>query len=277
MPASASNTRASRPAGAIPAAVAAGASRCGERHDVNQDAWVAIPEIGLFAVADGVGACRGADVAARESLAAVEGSLRARPQALAEARSAAQPQRMVELLLEAVQYANDTVFELSGSSEAMEGTACTLTAVLLGSSRAALAHVGDSRAYIVRGGVCHQLTRDHTVAQDLLAAGALTPTQAANHRFRSMLTRSIGRGRRVAVDALELEVFGRDAFVICSDGVSKTLTSASDLAGCLTAAPPQAAAWAAVALAVERGERDDITAVVARVPARRGLGGLGGI
>src|SRR5262249_32683917 len=145
------------------------------------------------------------------------------------------------------------------------GMGATLTAVWIDEKRLSLAHVGDSRAYLLRGGALQQLTSDHSLVAEQVRRGILTPAEAERSEMQSVLLRALGAHPEVDVDAEEHAVFGRDILLLCSDGLTRMVTE-PEIAGTLQAEPdPTRAANRLVELANEQGGADNITVVVIRV------------
>ncbi len=204
-------------------------SDVGQSRDHNEDfagyVLAATPEQArshgwLFVLADGVGGHEYGEVA---SQAAVESMVDG-------FRSAAQGEPLLSLLPRLVKAANAHVFE-TGHAKSSSGStmATTLVVCALRYDRAVIAHVGDSRCYLVRRGHASQLTRDHTLANEQVRLGILLPEEASETDHSHLLTRSIGSDLFVSVDASEHQVFSGDVLVQCSDGMHGSV-SASDIA-----------------------------------------------
>jgi serine/threonine protein phosphatase PrpC len=226
------------------------ASDPGTVRTANQDRLVDAPERGLWAVADGAGGHAGGELAA--------GMLAA---ALAEVPDGLQPDETLAHIRHTVTAVHAALQEAA----AQRGTgmiASTLAVLLLRGGHFAVLWAGDSRAYLLRGGVLTQITRDHSLVQALLDRGAIAPHEAPSHPHANVITRAIGADD----DSGELDkalgpVLGGDCFLLCSDGLTKALDDAA-IAALLTAAEPAAALLAA---ALAAGARDNVTAVVVRV------------
>jgi protein phosphatase len=169
-----------------------------------------------------------------------------------------------QALRSAARSANAAVFAAS-LDQGHHGMGTTLTALALSGMEAFVAHIGDSRAYLVHKGQCSQLTQDHSRVAELLRMRLITPEQAVHHPARSQLTRSLGFGPAVQVDLVRSQVAVGDSFVLCSDGVWD-LVSRTDIAEAV-AEPPDKAAEALVAEALGRGAPDNVTVIVVRVLA----------
>jgi PPM family protein phosphatase len=206
----------------------------------------------VFAVADGLGGHQGGEVA---SAVAVE------PLAALDGREFADPAEAAEALTAAIREAN------AAGDPGLWGMGTTVTAAALAGERhLQLAHVGDSRAYLLRDGSLEQLTTDHTVVAELVRRGRLTPAQAAIHPERSILTRAVGLDPRIPVDTpdpLELQDGGH--VLLCSDGLTEAVDD-DQIAQVLSAEPDgNAACQALIEAANAAGGPDNITVVLLRV------------
>jgi len=176
----------------------------------------------------------------------------------------------VDGLREAVTEANVAVWQQGQTDSDLHGMGTTITALALvagpdGRDVVALANVGDSRAYVYSGARMVQITDDHSLAEEKVRQGEMTPAEAAVHPHRHILTRALGVGSDVNVDLWELQVRTGDRLVLCSDGLSNEVDP-QEMAAILAATPdPQGAAEALVARANEHGGNDNITVVVVDV------------
>jgi serine/threonine protein phosphatase PrpC len=215
----------------------------GRVREGNEDAFMANEP--LFAVADGMGGHQGGEVASN--------------MALEKLKSAAGG---AAALIQAVQDANRAVFQKASEDPALSGMGTTLTAFLVEGDSLRLAHVGDSRAYLLRDGKLQRITKDHTVVERLVDEGRLTPQEAELHPQRSILTRAIGVEGDVQVDQGSIDTQVGDRLLLCSDGLTG-MVSEDDIRRILEGqSDPQAAADALVEAANEGGGQDNITAVV---------------
>jgi protein phosphatase len=222
----------------------------------------------MFVVADGMGGHAAGEVASRIAVETVLGTWTTGP--------AGKPQ---QALRAAVRAANVAVFAAS-MDQGRRGMGTTLTAMALADGEALIGHVGDSRAYLVRGKRCSLLTSDHSRVGEMLRMRLITPEQAAHHPARSQLTRSLGGEPAVQVDLVRSPLVKDDAFVLCTDGVWD-LVSMQDIAEIVSSHSPDEAAEALVDAALLKGAPDNITAIVVRslaepsapAPAERALRG----
>jgi serine/threonine protein phosphatase PrpC len=173
----------------------------------NEDSFLVDTDASLYAVADGMGGHAAGDVASQTAVAAFHA-------AFLETAS----------MLAAMQTANRAVLERSTAEPHLLGMGTTLTALYIFGNAAFVAHVGDSRLYVLRAGQLTQLTRDHTVAQDRVDQGSLSKLEAMRHPMSSMLKRALGLRPEVEVDVLQHDVMVGDLFVLCSDGLTGMVT-----------------------------------------------------
>jgi len=217
----------------------------GLHREVNEDAAVVEPP--LYAVCDGMGGANAGEVASE--LACVT---------LVERTAAGDD------LAAAAQAANAAVYAAAAADDALTGMGTTLTAMVLDGRVARFAHVGDSRAYLLRDGELRQISLDHSVVGQMLRDGELTVEQAAAHPMRSILTRALGTEPTVAVDGYEVELQPADVVLLCSDGLSGMVADES-IAELLDHEHPDESAAQLVKQARRGGGIDNITVVVVRV------------
>jgi protein phosphatase len=221
------------------------------------DAWDRAP---LFVVADGMGGHAAGEVASRT---AVDAALDNWTDGTASSGAKG--------LRAAVRAANLAVID-AAEQPGRHGMGTTLTALTLSGHEAAVAHVGDSRAYLVRGDSCTQVTVDHSRAGDMLRMRLITAEQAANHPARSQLTRSLGSDPLVQVDVYRHSIERGDTWVLCSDGLWDVVGSRDIVDVVRTIGEHATAGDAAqrlVDLAVTRRTLDNVSAVVVQVTSDR--------
>jgi len=177
----------------------------GRRRRHNEDAFVAEPP--LFAVADGMGGAQAGELASSLAAAALKDS---------QEPGEGGEERVNEL----IQQANRRVYERQSQDAAASGMGTTMTVALVEDRRVAFGHVGDSRAYLIRGGALEQLTEDHSLVAELVRSGKLSPEEAEGHPQRSVITRALGTDPDVDVDTFSVETKPGDLFLICSDGLT---------------------------------------------------------
>ena len=233
----------------------------GRQRRANEDSMLARPP--LFVVADGMGGARAGEVASRLAVESFQGGLP--DTADAEGNLAAYARQ-----------ANVSIHELSQANAEHAGMGTTLTAVYVGTEEVAIAHVGDSRAYCLRGGELLRLTDDHSLVDELIRQGKLTAEEAVEHPQRSVITRALGPEPEVEIDTRSYRARDGDVYLLCSDGLT-TMVPDERLAGILLAHPRlRDAGEALIAAANEAGGRDNITVVLLRVEEVQMAGAGGG-
>ncbi len=169
------------------------------------------------------------------------------------------------LLGAAVESANMSVIEASEQGIGKPGMGCTATAVLIEGNRMAVAHVGDSRAYVLRQGTLVRITHDHSYVEELVDSGQITADEARTHPSRSIITRALGSDPDMYADHFSLEVNDGDRVILCSDGLSSMISDAEIESLAVSSATPQQAADNLVAAALTAGGSDNVTVVVVDV------------
>lgn len=212
----------------------------------NEDALVNRPDLGLWAVADGAGGHGAGDVASN----AIAEALNSIPPGLTAAELLAQ----LRLRLAAVHRHLQEEAERRGPGHVI---ASTFVAMLARGGHFACLWAGDSRAYLLRGGRLQRLTRDHSLVQELIDQGAITEAEAEHHPQGNVITRAVGGPGELGLDKATGPIGAGDRFLLCSDGLYRTLDE-TVLTELLAGAEPAAQL---VRLAVERGARDNVTAV----------------
>lgn len=217
----------------------------------------------LLAVADGMGGAQQGEVASSLALSALSRHITGRLGAAGRPADDGPPGgggHLRRILLDAVQEANQQVFARRTASRNDMGT--TLVALLAAGSGAWVANVGDSRAYLLRGGRLQRLTTDHSLVAAMVSEGLITPDEVYSHPQRNIITRSLGGGPAVEADSFRLELERGDRVMLCSDGLWEMARDA-ELGGVLRSAPePQGAAEELVRLANRNGGADNISVVV---------------
>ena len=224
----------------------------GRQRNANEDDLFAAADAGLFAVADGMGGARAGEVAAKAAVEQLAG--------LEEKREVGERE-----LATVVEEANRRIHELSRSDEALAGMGTTMTAVSVGDGEVAIAHVGDSRAYRLRDDELERLTHDHSLVDEMVRAGRLTPEEAEVHPQRSIITRALGPEPQVEVERMTYPARSGDVYLICSDGLT-TMVPEDAIADILRGRSSlQQAAEDLVRVANEAGGKDNVTVVLFRL------------
>jgi PPM family protein phosphatase len=247
-----------------------GGTDVGHRREVNEDSYLLLPRNNLFICADGMGGHAGGQVASKLTVQTV-GEALVRRLANAEAKARDEGKRVnVSLVVEeSVREACAAVFDTARRQVELHGMGSTCTMMLAYGSAAYFGHVGDSRAYLVRDGEVHQVTEDHSLVQEQVAAGLITPEQAKVSVMRNIITRSIGFERDVKVDVGALPLQVGDTFVLCSDGLTGHVED-HEILDIVQTADRRVVPTRLIELANSRGGEDNTTVVLAHVLGRRG-------
>ncbi|MSO41335.1 MAG: Stp1/IreP family PP2C-type Ser/Thr phosphatase [Solirubrobacterales bacterium] len=222
----------------------------GRQRTANEDSYFARTPV--FAVADGMGGAQAGEVASRIAAKAFEPGVE--PGAPAETQ-----------LREIALSANREIHELAQVDSSRAGMGTTLTAALIHGNEVSLAHVGDSRAYVLRDGELKRLTKDHSLVEELRRQGRLTEEEAEKHPQRSIITRALGPEPEVKVDTMTFPARDADTFLLCSDGLTTMVNEAEIKEILVGARSLRAAVNRLIEAANQRGGRDNITAVAFQV------------
>jgi protein phosphatase len=233
----------------------AACSDVGLKRQANEDSFATAPDLGLYVVADGMGGHKAGKIA---SEMASEHALRA-IRALQGAQASP-----AEKLRQAVSCANREIHQTAQQDIGLSGMGTTLVAILATSERVALAHVGDSRAYLIRNGRIRQLTDDHSLVGELLRRREISEADAREHPHRHVLTRALGVAAATQPDLAELTPAPGDTFVLCSDGLTTHLRDSEILDLVSRGRELQKACDDLVACANQRGGLDNVTVVLVR-------------
>jgi serine/threonine protein phosphatase PrpC len=246
-------------------------SDVGRKRKGNEDSYVANPERNLFVVCDGMGGHAAGEVASKVAVDAIAEFVAMTagdeeitwPFGLDESIS-----YDGNRLKTAIRHANRRVLDTMRERPEYDGMATTVVAVLVDGDVANVAHVGDSRVYLARGGGFSQVTSDHSWVNEQIRAGMISPEQARTHPLRNVVTRALGGRGELLVDVQSIRLEPGDILLLCSDGLT-TMVPDHDIAGILlgSGADTAAAAQALVDEANARGGEDNITVVLVRASA----------
>jgi serine/threonine protein phosphatase PrpC len=221
-------------------------SDIGRLRQRNEDAYLV--KDSLFVVADGMGGHRGGDVASTLALETIE--------------SGAPAEVTLENLVQDIKRANQAVMDRGEADRELRGMGTTITAVIAEDAKAHVAHVGDSRAYLLRDGSLQQLTEDHTLVQRMVREGRLSEDEAAHHPQRSVLTRALGVDDDIPVDELSLDVHTGDRLLLCTDGLTSMVDRDRIKKILARERDPQVACDKLIDAANRAGGDDNITVIV---------------
>lgn len=225
----------------------AAATHVGRVRTSNEDSYLVDDQLGIFAVADGMGGHAAGEVASSVALDAIQGSLQSG-----------------STIDTAVSLANASVREQAAENPDLAGMGTTLTLLSIVGTPT-IGHVGDSRAYRLRNGTLQLLTDDHSLVAELVRAGRLTPEQAATHPRRSIITRALGADENVTVDLVPVEILEGDRILLCSDGLPTMISDDAIRAALSNPADVPDIAQNLIELANAAGGEDNVTVIVADV------------
>jgi serine/threonine protein phosphatase PrpC len=233
----------------------------------NEDSFRLSPEMGLFVLADGMGGLEAGEVASRlavETVIAHCEQAEADPTVAVFGKQIEGVSGTCNRLASAVRLANVEIYAHAKNRGGKAAMGSTIVALRFVEDRVCIAHVGDSRAYLLRGGQFDQLTEDHSFVADQVRRGMLTEEEASRSKMHNVLTRALGIDPQVEVDVTEELLAEDDVYVVCSDGLFRELSTAQ-ISGVLQETDdPQRAASRLVDLANQAGGGDNITVIVLR-------------
>ncbi len=239
----------------------------GRKRTNNEDNYLINDEIGLYVVADGMGGHAGGEFASQIAVNTVE-------EVFANLGAATIPPTLVDeitpddLTRERIEYAirlaGRRIYEKALDEPEYRGMGTTALALYAQMDRVFISHVGDSRGYRKRGDAMEQLTEDHSLVNEQIKAGLITPEHAKTHRLKNIITRSLGYQEEVEVDTRVEMVQEGDIFLLCSDGLSN-MVEEDEMLEILTRCHFSEAPWRLVEMANDRGGDDNITVVLTRI------------
>lgn len=250
--------------------VSGGVTDVGRVRSNNEDCYRILAPLNLFVLSDGMGGEAHGEIASALAVeTVVKHCLEAEnnPAAPVFGETKAGWSDKTKRLSSAVHLANKKIFLSAKENADQHGMGATLTAAWIDGSKLSIAHVGDSRAYLLRTGALQQLTSDHSLVAEQVRQGVLTLAEAEESEMQSVLIRALGAQPDIEVDAEEQPLFARDVLLLCSDGLTRMVTE-PEIAGTLQAeTDAERAATKLVELANDRGGGDNITVLVIRVGA----------
>jgi len=247
--------------------VSNGLSDVGRVRTNNEDSFRIVEGLNLFILSDGMGGEAHGEVASAMAVEVIDKYCATEKEDSAATVMDAAPANwssQSRRLKNAVAQANFQIYQSAQKNPEQRGMGATVTAVWLKDSLLSIAHVGDSRAYLLRSGNLQQLTNDHSLVAEQVRRGLITPQQAEESDMQSVLLRALGAHPEVEVDVDEVEIIPRDVLLLCSDGLTRMVTE-PEIAGTLQAETvPAAAAEKLIGLANENGGVDNVTVIVVR-------------
>lgn len=223
----------------------------------NEDSYCINEDINLFAVADGMGGHKAGEVASSIAVKTLEEILLQQTDRLAIDASAA--------LEQAILTANKNIYETAKENDQQKGMGTTITAALVTGKYLYLAHVGDSRAFLIHKRSIKQVTQDHSLVNELIRNGDITEEQASHHPQKNVLTRALGTSPKVVIDFYQEKVAKGDTLILCSDGLSNLVDRDEIMEIVWAAGDIDTSAELLVDKAIDRGGFDNITVVICQV------------
>ena len=225
----------------------------GLRRKVNEDALLVRTERGLWAVADGMGGHERGDVASSRVT-----------QSLLELPAVNGLDELVECAVSSLQQVNDDLIELAGAAEGQKSIGSTVVGLAIADGQFRCFWAGDSRAYRLRDRQIVQLSRDHSMVQDLVDAGMLQPEEAENHPNANIITRAVGVARDLRIDTVSGDARPRDQFLLATDGVTRLLSD-EELAAELSSNAPAIASRKLIDTVLSRGAPDNASLIIVKI------------
>jgi PPM family protein phosphatase len=235
----------------------------------NEDNFLVDQDLGLYVVADGMGGHNAGEVASRTACEVLQRELKAASPArdkFKQTGKSSDVKALRKLVEQAMSTACREIFKQASKNSEQTGMGTTVTMVLLcGHNKGILAHVGDSRLFLLRNGNMHQLSEDHTFVNELLKRGAITKAQAKNHPQGNVLSRALGVQPSVPIDTMIFDLDPGDVYLLCSDGLYNYYPDANELAEGLSDTDLNSGVNTLINRALERGGHDNTTGIVIRV------------
>jgi PPM family protein phosphatase len=243
-----------------------GLTDLGRERSRNEDSFLALvgPHLSILAVADGMGGHVAGEVASKLAISVLE-----RYWAELNQSEPIPEKHFAGIVQNLVLEANRLIYSEAATEPARLGMGTTLTVGLLGDSRLVIGHVGDSRAYLVLDNRLELLTEDHSLLEQMIQAGSVSPAEVDGHPQRHIITRALGTAPEVEVDLVEKELPDNAALLFCTDGLTSLVRDDEILAIILEQEAPERAAAALIDLANARGGLDNITVVYAAAIGRQ--------
>ena len=230
----------------------------GKKRSSNQDSYASgeLPGgVGWAIVCDGMGGAYGGDIASATAVRIISEEM------IAAYDSCMGTASIRQMLCEAIQNANDKLYEMAGANPIFNGMGTTVVVTVMDRENAYIAHAGDSRAYLLRAGTIRQITKDHSVVQEMVESGQLSPEMAVSHPNKNLITRAVGAEPQIKAAFTSLPLEAGDAVLMCTDGLTNFVSDA-EILRIVSDGGYYDTAERLVALANENGGGDNITVVI---------------
>ncbi|MDT8317801.1 MAG: Stp1/IreP family PP2C-type Ser/Thr phosphatase [bacterium] len=239
----------------------------GPVREKNEDYFCVDAGLGLYAVADGIGGHTAGEVASRMAVEVIKDFLSNEEKYEGDKAEGYRDDysRESNMVAEAVRRANTAIHETSKNNSSYRGMGTTLTAALIRGDRLSIAHVGDSRAYLIRTSCIEQITNDHSLVAEQVKMGLISDEEARNSKIKNVITRSLGNTPHVEVDIEEFSIADGDRIIICSDGITSVISDSDILSIASASGGPADLCKTLVKRAADAGCTDNMTVVALHV------------
>lgn len=244
-----------------------GMTDVGKRRSHNEDSLLVDDENKIYMVCDGMGGAKAGEVASQMAVEIIGKNIREKIEEIRELSSQNSfdsKQKIKAIISEAVSEACLRIFEIASKDESKKGMGTTLVMLIICQENAFVSSVGDSRAYLIRENQVYQITEDHTLVQEQIKRGVITPEEAKNVSYGNVITRAVGVMESVLVDTTHIEMMPGDLFLLCTDGLH-AYTEERDILRFAENSDLEEMARQAIGYANQMGGKDNITAIFVRV------------
>ncbi len=236
--------------------------------EINEDSYLDRADLGLFVIADGMGGHAAGEVASKKTVEVLEKEFETQIETLitnVQANTSQTNELVLTQLYQMVQNACKEVFYHAQQNRACQGMGSTTSLLWLHDTIGFIAHVGDSRVYLIRSGELHQLTEDHTYVNEQIKKGIMTPEEAKRSPYANVITRAMGVTESVEVDTFYFEILPGDKFLLCSDGLYNYFRNKEEIVELVSLEQDEEVATKAISLANARGGKDNISVIIVKV------------
>ncbi|WP_224243635.1 Stp1/IreP family PP2C-type Ser/Thr phosphatase [Hyalangium gracile] len=250
--------------------VSAGLTDVGRKRNHNEDSFLIDDELQLYVVADGMGGHAGGGTASRIAVETIDKEMRRARESRDNpfvSTPNLQDALIPEALRSAVEKACLAIYTAAQEDPRLSGMGTTVISLVVKDDQAFFAHVGDSRAYLIRGELIQQISEDHSLVNEQIKAGMITPEEAKHSRYKNIITRSVGFEEEVQVDVMGVITEPKDVFLLCSDGLANMLEDREIHELVLNTPNFQDVPKRLIDMANERGGDDNITVIVVQMQA----------
>ncbi|XXF80072.1 Stp1/IreP family PP2C-type Ser/Thr phosphatase [Myxococcaceae bacterium GXIMD 01537] len=248
--------------------VSVGLTDVGRKRSHNEDSYLIDDELQLYVVADGMGGHAGGGTASRIAVETIDKELRLARDSRENpfvSTPRLQDSPIPDALRSAVERACLAIYTAAQEDPRLAGMGTTVISLMVRDDNVFFAHVGDSRAYLLRGDLIQQVSEDHSLVNEQIKAGMITPEEAKHSRYKNIITRSVGFEEEVQVDVMGLQAEPGDVFLLCSDGLANMMED-REMFDVVRAAPRlQDVPQRLIDFANDRGGDDNITVIVVQV------------